>query len=152
MFIPGSTVAHTFTVPFQKSLIDTVIVSYRQKDMIILEKFITSNISLAEVDEEHTRFTSLLTEEESLLFQDLTDYSVQVNILFDSGSRAASDPILSRTGSQHIRQTIDEASEDANTQMYIDEDGYLVYIRPYVGSATFAIDSDGYLVLESEDA
>lgn len=151
MFIPGETVTHTFIIPYEKSAINTVIISYRQKDTIILEKFITSQGNMTETEDDQTMITAALTEQESLLFVDNCQYGIQINVLFEGGGRSTSqEEIIDWTGRQHIRQVGQEASEQAKTAMYIDSDGYLVYTRKASNPADFSIDSDGYLVLESE--
>lgn len=103
MFYPGETIAHTFILPYEKSYISKVIVSYRQSERLVLEKVIASSRAMQELDE-GTAITVTLAEEESLLFEDNAHYDVQVNVFMSSG-RATSSQIRDWTGLQHVRDT-----------------------------------------------
>ena len=154
MFHPGETIAHTFTLPYEKSTIDKVIISYRQKDQIILEKIITSDTSLQETEDNQTIVSSILTESESLLFHDLTTFGIQINVFFGDGEiasgRVTSDEIGETTGVQHIRELGKIAAREGFGTMYIDDDGWLVYEKEGSDSP-FAIDHDnGFLVITRE--
>ena len=211
MFYPGETIAHTFTLPYKKSEIDKVIISYRQNGHIVLEKIITSATNMEAIPseekvvfgdttivsqeewlaenpevvawlEEHeaellhedvydegleetvtryyametveneTRVSSILSENESLLFHDSSSFGIQVNVLLGDGlgvssGRVTSHEIEGRTGLQHIREIGPVAGKEGSETLYIDDDGYLVH-EYTVGGSGFAIDSDGYLVIE----
>ena len=154
MFHPGETIAHTFTLPYEKGTIDKVIISYRQKDQLILEKIITSDVSMQETDDNQTIVSSVLSESESLLFHDLTTFAIQINVFFGDGEiasgRVTSDEIGDMTGIQHIRELGKVAAREGFGTMYINDDGCLIYEKE--GSESpFAIDHDnGFLVITRE--
>lgn len=80
MFIPGETVAHKFYLPFHKTDITKVIVTYRQNDHVILIKTLYSGQIEDEVEGSH--FVITLSQEESLLFKDNSYFYVQINVFF----------------------------------------------------------------------
>lgn len=106
MFIPGETVHHQFTVPFSPSNISKVIVTYRQNGNIVLVKNVTSS-SIQNGPLTGSAIVAVaLTQEESLLFEDNSDYWVQINLRTISGHRAASKEIKDSTGPQHYKKVI----------------------------------------------
>lgn len=151
MFIPGETIAQTFTLPYSKENIGQIIVSYRQRDRIILEKIITSQKNMQSTDDDQTVISAVLSESESLLFENDCDYGIQINIFFGSGEvtggRVASCEITGHTGYQHIRELSTTAAKAGLGSLYIDDDGCLIWSHD-PDSDTFAIDSDGFLVIE----
>ena len=115
MFIPGETISHTFIIPFDRTDIDTVIVSYEQKGHIVLERTIASQSEFNEYHDAHgildpskTEITVCLTQAESLLFEDRQDFTVQLNV-YTGRSRHASAPIRGSNGIQHYKEVIGNA-------------------------------------------
>lgn len=105
MFHPGETISHKFIIPFAADEIAKVIVSYKQMDHLIMEKEVTSGF---EADTNvQTSFTIAFTQQESLLFADKKDYSIQINVLTVGSSRHASCEIKVKDGgTQHVREVI----------------------------------------------
>ena len=82
----GTTPLHTFVLPFDTSVIQSVRVSYEQKGKIVLEKETNSF-------EKTTNALALtLTQEETLLFDALVPVRIQLHILTTGGSALASKP------------------------------------------------------------
>lgn len=108
MLIPGETAVHYFTMPFELSDVSEIIVTYKQRGYIVLEKVITASSQdvTFSVDDNKTVFYFRLTQEESLLFEDEEDYSVQLNVKMQNTNRVASYPVFARTGPQYKRQVI----------------------------------------------
>lgn len=109
MFHPGETVRHCFIIPFAKANITQIIVSYKQNDYVILERKITStdeNTFDYYDDPAKTKFHIELTQNESLLFEDKTDFTIQLNVFTDMGSRHASCELKGSNGVQHHREVI----------------------------------------------
>lgn len=102
LFIPGETIIHRFCIPFSSSVISKVMVTYKQGDTIILEKTVTDYVTGSE-NPSQSYLNVPITQTESLLFQDSSEYFVQLNILLTSGHRAASVPIRSYNSSQFYR-------------------------------------------------
>lgn len=150
MFIPGETIAHTFTIPYPKDSIGQIIISYRQKDRIVLEKIITSKKNMVSTEEDNTIVSAVLTEAESLLFEDNCEFRIQINVFFgEDGTNGRSSSYETRgwTGYQHIRNLSTSATKAGLGSLYIDDDGCLIWSHD-PDSDTFAIDSDGFLVIE----
>lgn len=117
MFFPGETVNHTFIVPFDITEIGRAIISYKQNGHIIVEKEATSS----SVDNENSETSSCnlivsLTEKESLLFEDNSEYSIQINIFSPVNGRITSKPIYDCTGEQYLRQPSDDLIIRTNEQ------------------------------------
>ena len=108
MLIPGETALHSFAVPFNLESISKIIVTYKQNDHIVFEKTITSASTDVIFSEENntTSFSFRLTQQQSLLFEDDNDYSIQINVLSNSNVRAVSNIIKSKSGSQYVRTVI----------------------------------------------
>ena len=104
MFIPGETIAHQFYLPFVRSDISRVYVTYHQDDRIILKKYVTATQLVPE--ERRSYFNMDLTQEESLLFQNDKLYTIQLNVVFANGARAASTEIKGINGMQHIQEVV----------------------------------------------
>ena len=105
MFNPGETVLHRFIIPFIPNEISKVIVTYKQEDDVVFEKTITSGFEGLESNTK-TQFTVDFSQDESLLFKDLYNYTAQVNVLTIHGTRASSKPIKGFNGSQYHREVI----------------------------------------------
>ena len=110
MFYPGEIVVQTFTVPFYINDIQSAVVSYKQNGNIILEKEATSEAIMEESDDPNEEpfetgeslLTVELSEKDTLLFKDNTEFTMQVNI-FSLGARQTSNPIKDRCGEQYLR-------------------------------------------------
>ena len=113
MFNPGETAIHTFVIPFVKSDLSQVIVSYKQSGDVILEKVVTSSQDFLDhlddqgnIDETKTDIEIALSQEESLLFKENARYTVQLNVLTEGGSRHASCEIKDTNGVQHHKDVM----------------------------------------------
>ena len=109
MFHPGETVINNFVIPFEKADISQIIVTYKQFDDIVLERTITSADRFAFIDYSDpakTKFRIQLSQEESLLFNENTDYKIQLNVYTEGGSRHASCEIRGTNGVQHYKEVI----------------------------------------------
>ena len=82
---PGTTPKHTFTLPFDTSLIKTVQVTYKQGDKIVLKKK-TEACTL-----DGATISYRLTQEETFLFDQETTVRIQVRVLTHDGQAPASD-------------------------------------------------------------
>lgn len=71
--IIGSTPTHTFTLPFDTSLINDLVITYKQNDEIVLQKQMSDCII------SENKLTTNLTQDETLKFEEGI-YSVQVKI------------------------------------------------------------------------
>lgn len=103
MFYPGETVIYSYVLPFAVADLHTVILSYKQKNHVILEKEITSGFQeeegFAVVDHD-------LSQAEALMFEDDVPFTVQVNVYTNGGSRHVSSEIKETTGVQYHREVI----------------------------------------------
>ena len=104
MFSPGETVTQVFVIPFVISDVDHVVVSYKQNEVIVLEKTITGGFM--EHDESSTSFAVELTQTDSLMFADCDYYNIQVNVYTVGGSRHASKAIRDKNGLQYHREVM----------------------------------------------
>ena len=106
MFTPGETVTHRFILPFFRSDIGRIYISYHQNNHIVLEKTVPA-IQIENITSENSsRFVVTLTQEESLLFENGKDYYIQLNVAFTSGARAASRLIKGTNGIQQIQEVV----------------------------------------------
>ena len=105
MFNPGETIIHQFTIPFVAAEMTKVIVSYKQGDDIVFEKTVTSGFEAID-DNSKTKFDVILSQQESLMFHELTNYTVQVNVLTMYGTRASSKEIKGSNGAQYHKEVI----------------------------------------------
>ena len=105
MFCPGETVAHQFSIPFDKSEISKVVVTYKQKDHVVKIIEITSGFQDGEKSSE-TTFNVQLSQTDTLLFTECHPYSVQLNVLTTSGTRSASNEMEDKTGPQQYKRVI----------------------------------------------
>lgn len=109
MFHPGETIVHSFIIPFQRIVLSQIIVSYKQNGYVILERIVTSKDQYAfeEIeDPAKTKFRIQLTQNESLLFDDESDFTIQINVYTEGGSRHASCEIKGSNGMQHHREVM----------------------------------------------
>lgn len=103
MFYPGETGYHIFTLPFPAADVASVLVSYKQRDRLIIEKAAGNKEAVAA---EVCRVSLTLTQAETLKFTDKDDISIQLNVMGTQGGRATSVPIVMRCGEQFHRQVI----------------------------------------------
>lgn len=80
----GTTPKHTFTFPFETSLIKELKITYAQDKRIILEKYLAD----CEVDTDSVSYQ--LTQEETFLFADTLNVEIQVRVLTNAGEALAS--------------------------------------------------------------
>ncbi len=106
MFIPGETIVHQFHIPFTGEEVDKIIVTYYQNDRIILNKTAYPIDITQDATGTNSQFSVELSQEESLLFDDGYSYTVQLNVLFTSGSRCSSVEIKGENGIQHYREVV----------------------------------------------
>lgn len=113
MFHPGETVSHVFNIPFLTTDVAKVLITYKQKDHIILVKTITSSNLTPVLDELNvpvgSQLTVTLTQEESLKFMEKSVFSVQLNVITTGGARSASNEIEDKTGPQYYKEVISNA-------------------------------------------
>lgn len=84
--IQGSTPLHTFVLPFSVDLIQSVRVTYEQKNKIVLSKE-TEDVAM-----EGSTIALRLTQEETLLFDPLVPARIQLHILTTGGDALPSKP------------------------------------------------------------
>ena len=105
MFNPGETVCHQFIIPFMASELSKVIISYKQDGDIVFEKTITSGFEPSDTGK--TVVSVTLSQRESLMFQENTDFTIQLNVLVGlDGSRVTSAEIKGHNGVQHHKEVI----------------------------------------------
>ena len=104
MFVPGETIAFLFNLPFNKEIVDTIQVSFRQSDRIIL--VVTVNQGSLIHTEKGSQFTVGLSQQQSLLFDDNACFYAQLNVLFTTGTRATSKEMRGENILQHIRKVV----------------------------------------------
>lgn len=80
----GTTPKHIFTFPFETSLIKQLKITYVQRDKIILEKY------LADCELDVNTASVTLTQEDTFLFVNSGDISIQVRILTHGNEALAS--------------------------------------------------------------
>ena len=100
MFYPGATEIHRFKIPMPATDIGSVLVSYRQRGTLVIEK---ESERIEAVDNESCRAYIEMTEEETLKFEDWVDISAQVNVKSAEGGRIASKPLTVKCGPQFHR-------------------------------------------------
>lgn len=103
MFYPGETDRHTFDLPFAASDISSVLVSYKQKGRVLVEK---STTEAEAIETMVARVYVDLSQADTLKFEDNEDISIQVNVTGSNGGRLTSTPIVVRCGQQYHRQVI----------------------------------------------
>ena len=114
MFFPGETITHVFVIPFNVNEIDHVVLSYKQNGAIMFEKVVTSGF---EKDSENsTRISYPFSQNESLLFEDNSPFTIQCNVYTLAGSRHASYEMNSNNGIQYLRDVLTSSPIAINTQ------------------------------------
>ena len=84
-----------------------MLVTYRQYDHVILVKQVQPRDIINEESGSH--FVVSLSQEESLLFKDNTDFFVQLNVMFsgpDGETRATSVELRGGNNLQHFREVV----------------------------------------------
>lgn len=81
----GTTPTHTFTFPFDTSLIDELKITYAQNKKTVLEKY------LADCEVGETSVSVFLTQKETFLFAEGVNVEVQARVLTTEGDALASD-------------------------------------------------------------
>jgi len=106
MFIPGETITHQFFIPFVRSDVNKVEVTYRQNGHIILRKSVAGGSLTNVTQTSQSSFNVTLSQQESLLFDDDKPFYVQLNVIFMNNTRCASVEIKGSNGMQHIREVV----------------------------------------------
>ena len=104
MFIPGETVTHEFLIPFVRTELAKVIVTYKQNNRIVLTKTISSFEETAHTE---SRVVVSFSQQETLLFDCNSDYTIQLNVFTANGARGACTEFKGSTGVQHYKKVID---------------------------------------------
>ena len=104
MFIPGETISHRFNLPFPKEGVERIVVSYKQENKTVLVKSVYSGDIFA--SETTSYFIVTLSQEESLLFKNNMNFTIQLNVIFSSGTRCSSVEMNGENGVQHIRKVV----------------------------------------------
>lgn len=81
----GGTPRHTFTIPFDMTLIKNLKITYTQHDKVILEKY------LADCNIEGNSVSYSLTQKETFLFDSEAMVDIQVRVLTTAGDAIPSD-------------------------------------------------------------
>lgn len=104
MFFPGETITHRFVIPFAAGEIDHVVLSYKQKEAIILEKTITSGFE--KETQNSCSISYEFTQLESLLFSDNVPFTIQCNVYTKANTRHTSFEMKSSNGIQYLREVM----------------------------------------------
>lgn len=104
MFFPGETITHVFIIPFNRREIDHVVLSYKQNGAIMFEKTVTSGFE--EDSPNTTKISYPLSQNESLLFEDDSPFTIQCNVHTVFGSRHTSHIMDSTNGIQYLRDVL----------------------------------------------
>ena len=98
-FHPGETIALNFVLPFSIYDVQAVAISFRNENRVAFE---TVTTGVAVENENSTRVGYILSQEESLQFDENSHYKMQLNVFGPNGSRTTSREIDVFTGPQHI--------------------------------------------------
>jgi hypothetical protein len=98
---PYETAIHEFLVPVPAQELEKTIVSYRQNDVILIEKTVTGG---TEYDETSSLISVGLSQEETALAVDRLSIQIQLNVITTEGRRIVSDPIMIRGGEQYHKE------------------------------------------------
>ena len=104
MFFPGETITHTFVIPFGVNEIREVVISYKQNGSIMLEKTVTSGFISDGTGV--SKVELVLSQSDSLLFDDNADFTIQINVYTVGGTRHASHELKSSNGIQYLRELL----------------------------------------------
>jgi len=102
VFTPGETITHAFIIPFAANELNKVVVSYKQQESIVFEKTITYGFIAK--DQHITSIEFQLTQEESLLFADDEEITIQLNVYTNQGTRHSSRELSSSSYVQYLRE------------------------------------------------
>ena len=108
MFIPGETISHQFHLPFPKTDVVKIIVSYCQEGHIVFEPI---TIYPNQITNEPTgsQFVITLSQENSLLFEADKYFYVQLNVIFSTEEGIIRSTCMELRGEnkiQHIREVV----------------------------------------------
>lgn len=103
MFYPGETDLHVFTLPFSSDDVGSVLVSYKQKGRVVLEKTAGNKETLTTAS---CRVSVELTQSETMRFVDNEAIYIQLNVSGSDGGRITSNPLEVRCGEQYHRSVI----------------------------------------------
>lgn len=106
-FFPASTPTHTFTLPFLPEECSFAVVTYKQQGRTVLAKEI--NTFYPSTMEGKCDIFVMFEQEESLLFRNNWDISVQINLITIDNKRRTSKPIAIEVGDQYERKVIGSA-------------------------------------------
>ena len=121
MFFPGETVSHSFVLPFVRDEISQIVISYKQNGKIIFEKIINNkkasdtNATEGETNNDdstvefiedgpYTTIAFSFSQTESLLFEDESPFTAQINVHCVDGTRHTSHECNSSSGIQYLRE------------------------------------------------
>ena len=99
-FHPGETIVLNFILPFGKYDAMGVVLSFRDRNAVVFEAMAAS---FTEEDDGRIRAGFMLTQAESLLFEENHEYKMQLNVYGFNSSRSVSDEILVQTLSQQLK-------------------------------------------------
>ena len=107
MFFPGETITHVFYIPFNINEVNHIVLSYKQNGAIMFEKTVTSGF---EADATNiTKVSYPLSQNESLLFEDDSPFTIQCNVYTNGGTRHTSHEMNSESGIQYLRDVLTSA-------------------------------------------
>lgn len=75
----GSTPTHTFSTPYEKSLVDRAIITYWQNGKIVLEKH------TEDIDIQDRQMITELSQEDTLSFDEKGDVKMQIKVKLTNG-------------------------------------------------------------------
>ena len=101
-FHPGDTVVVNFFIPFLAADVAAVVMSIRNKDRVVFE---ATALSFGDEGNGKMRVGYTFTQAESLLFDEFSEYWLQLNVFSHNSSRVASNEIRVVTLAQHIYET-----------------------------------------------
>ena len=108
MFFPGETITHRFIIPFAADEIDHVVLSYKQNESIIFEK--TINSGFENISAGTCSLSFVFTQNEGLLFEDNSPFTIQCNVYTKGGTRHTSYEMSSSNGIQYLREVMNSGN------------------------------------------
>lgn len=100
---PGETEQCEFILPFSASIVDKVVVTFRQEDDVMLE-FTETNVT--SIDDNTCKIVHNITQAETLQLQNMIIGRVQVNVITTYNDRIVSFPFTIQIGEQFHRKQI----------------------------------------------
>ena len=134
MFCPGETIRHTFIIPFLARNISKIVVTYKFKGDVFFEKVITSDNSTqfqyyepAE-NENKTKVSFILSQDESLLFPENDCYTIQINVLTLGNSRHSCTILKEETYVQQYQELETHPHQEPDKDvLLVDEAFHIVF-------------------------